>query len=70
MNVCNVLSADEIASSVYTFSGRRKVHVSEPTGGYIVCGSVTCFTSSYKHCLCIAHNGTYLYIVNGKRTVM
>ena len=34
MNVCNVLSADEIVSSVKTFSGQREVHVSDSTGRY------------------------------------
>ena len=48
LNVCNILSADEIASSVKTFSGQREVHVSDSTGHYIVYGSVTCFT-------CVSH---------------
>ena len=53
----NVLSADEIA----TFSGQREVRVSDSTCRYIVYGSVTCLKSCYKHRLCIAHNGAYLY---------
>ena len=61
MNVRIVLSADEIASSVLTFSGQRGVNVSDSTGQYTVYGSVICFKSWYKHRLCIAHNGAYLY---------
>ena len=61
MNVRNALSADGIASSVLTFSGQREVYVSDSTGRYIVYGSVTYIKSLYKHSLCIAHNGVYLY---------
>ena len=43
MNVRNVVSADEIASSVLTFSGRIEINVSDSTGRYIVFGLVTCF---------------------------
>ena len=48
MNVRNVVSADEIASSVLTFSGRIEINVSDSTGRYIVFGLVTCFKSWYK----------------------
>ena len=41
INVRNILSADEIASSELTFSGQREVHVSDSTGRYMVYGSVS-----------------------------
>ena len=53
MNVRKVLSADEIASSM--FSGQREVHVSDSTGRYIVYGSNTCFKSWYKDRLHVVH---------------
>ena len=54
MNVRNVLSADEIAYLVYTFSGRKEVHVSNSTGRYIVYGPVTCFKVG-KNIACVSH---------------
>ena len=61
MNVRNILSSDEIASSVLTFSGQREVNESVSIGPYIAHGSVTCFKSWNTHGLCIAHIRAYLY---------
>ena len=53
MNVRNVLSADKIFS-VNVFRAERSSR-NEPTGRYMVCGSVTCFRSWYTHRLCNFH---------------
>ena len=54
MNVRNVLSADEIASSVKTFSGQKEIHVSDSAGRYIVYGSVTC-SKIGTNIACVSH---------------